>query len=62
MSVELKPCPFCGCVKSVAENNGKSVFWRVCANMGCGTEGPVSIVSQEEADAAWNHRAGEDKP
>ncbi len=53
---ELKPCAFCGNAKSVRQSNGETSFWRVCALVTCGAEGPFAYT-EADADAAWNRRA-----
>ena len=55
MSDALKPCPFCGGAKSVPQNNGEYTFWRVCVQIDCGAEGPITY-NQDDANAAWNRR------
>jgi Lar family restriction alleviation protein len=54
-SMELKPCPFCGC---------KSVEFATCSDDSCcvacdecSSTGPVEELG-EAAMAAWNNRAG----
>ena len=57
MSVELKPCPFCGGGEIKVGQPFTHKFCVYCDNSegGCGAEGGLR-ASREEAIAAWNTR------
>lgn len=48
-----KPCPFCGCAKSILATNGIGK-WRACEN--CGASSGAELTARD-ANAAWNERA-----
>jgi Lar family restriction alleviation protein len=62
MSIEPKPCPFCGCEKiEVGEMLWNEKYKAFCSN--CRTSRGQSMkATKEKAIEAWNERAGEDKP
>lgn len=55
MSVDLKPCPFCGEIPTRHFNKAVGLFF-LCCNV-CGADGPLS---DDEATAIekWNERKG----
>ena len=70
MSVELKPCPFCGKIPEIQEDYrwprhgnyaGKRVnaYEIICVNFDCPIykADNVYFLSKEEAMEAWNRRA-----
>lgn len=64
--MELKPCPFCGCVDTLDPNDqfGGQKPYAVCCwgtddgKDGCGYMGPEA-VTKGEAITAWNRRPNE---
>ena len=61
MSAELKPCPFCGGkAESRISSSGRKYFG-ACLSPKCWIDGPLADT-EADAIAAWNRRAGEDKP
>lgn len=66
MTIELKPCPFCGANRIVYYDDESPGGWASCAWYACDTceaQGPkvtmprVHVVVFDEAAAAWNTRA-----
>ncbi len=68
---KLKPCPFCGCTRSLSiedaggidryvngEPDGSIPTWHVCCGY-CGATGPEVMLKRENAVSAWNRRDGE---
>ena len=70
MSDELKPCPFCGASAERYPNGDMEGYSVMCSGKhalfgATRDDCPMhtfGYVSQEEADAAWNHRAVADTP
>lgn len=68
---KLKPCPFCGCTRSLSiedaggidryvdgEPDGSIPTWHVYCGY-CGATGPEVMLKRENAVSAWNRRDGE---
>lgn len=62
MSVELKPCPFCGSTAQTAIACRDQLFggeeWQAHCDQ-CGAEVSLFYHSEDEAAEAWNSRAEE---
>ena len=61
--MELKPCPFCGCVADFEEvtHFGLTKFTVGCSSDYChGRQSLVTWDRRSEAMKAWNTRAGEE--
>ncbi len=52
MSIEIKPCPFCGCSGELHKDRGDWIIW--CFS--CGAGGPFSS-SEDKAINEWNTRS-----
>lgn len=68
MTEKLKPCPFCGEEPYLQfRESDKTLldveFYVECANPYCGVEPVTSgFETEEDAIAAWNRRAGDERP
>lgn len=51
----MDPCPFCGVPYLRVSYDGRLMAYYVICNA-CGAQGPLSVVSEEDAKAKWNAR------
>lgn len=61
-SPELKPCPFCGGEAHIHRAYGNAAHWYFTPHCPvCRFEFAHEYKTMQEAVAAWNRRAGEEK-
>lgn len=57
MTIELKPCPFCGGTASVHNDTDGPMWFAGCANSECPVEPHLYCSRRLGAAEAWNRRA-----
>lgn len=57
MSIELKPCPFCGGKASLHSDTDGPTWFVGCSNSECPVEPHLYLNKGDEAAQVWNRRA-----